>query len=259
MKKKKPNILFIICLVVLIAAVAVGIGYKVRQQRQKTAYEDLAESVAVEPVSEEQPEEAEEAEDEKTVIPVDFEALQEQNQDIYAWIRIPDTQVDYPVLQSETDVDYYLDHTVDKVEGLPGSIYTQYTYNPSGFVEDAVTVVYGHNMRDGSMFGDLSEYLDEEYRTAHPEIQVYTPEHIYTYRIAFCVTFDDRLLLYQYDCSESDGYEKLLTAIQTERLMPSWMETPFEVTTEDRMIILSTCNGNSTQRFLVGAILTNEE
>lgn len=261
--EKRMHIIFIICLLVLIAALSAAVFYKIRQNRRTAAYEDLASEVAV--VQEEEPdieeEEEEEPEPEETTpeIPVDFELLWEQNPDIYAWIHIEDTQVDYPILHSEDNEDYYLDHTVDGESGLPGSIYTQYSYNQS-FETDNVTVIYGHNMRNDSMFGGLSEYLDEDYREAHSEIQIYTPEHIYTYTIVCAVTYDNRhILAYFNNCTLEEDYGNFLESLQSERQLPSWLADPLGVTTEDRMIILSTCNDNSSQRFLIGAVLTDEE
>ncbi|MEI3279801.1 MAG: class B sortase [Eubacterium ramulus] len=104
------------------------------------------------------------AEEEPVQIPVDFATLQAENPDIYAWIRIADTPIDYPILQKEGDDDYYLYRTVDGEEGLPGSIMTEYSYNPHAFSEDPVTVVYGHNMLNDSFFSRLKDFQDETFR-----------------------------------------------------------------------------------------------
>lgn len=86
---------------------------------------------------------------------VDFAALWEQNEDVYAWITVPGTLVDYPVLQHPSDDEYYLHHTIDHVEGLPGSIYSE-TVNAKDFT-DMNTILYGHNMKNDTMFGSLHE------------------------------------------------------------------------------------------------------
>lgn len=255
MKKKKNNVLFWVCLLVLIAAAAVGIIYSVNRRQRENAYKELASQM-----TEDDSTQTEDSGDqhEGPEIPIDFETLREQNPDVYAWIHIDDTQVDYPVLQSPGDDDYYLDHTFEGDEGLPGALYTQYSYNPDPF-EDSVTVIYGHNMRDNSFFGGLSEYLGEDFRNSHSEILVYTPDHIYHYRVVFAVTYDDRLILDSFDCSSEAGYQAFLTSIRTERVLPSWIEDPFPVTAEDKLLILSTCNGDSDERFLTGAVLEETE
>ena len=90
---------------------------------------------------------------------IDFAELSSINPDIYAWIRIPDTQIDYPVLQREEDDTYYLRHNSSGRYAFAGSIYTEEA-NSRDF-KDPMTVLYGHNMRDGSMFQNLHFFEDE--------------------------------------------------------------------------------------------------
>ena len=98
---------------------------------------------------------------------VDFADLQANtNEDIYAWICIPDTAIDYPILQHPTDNTYYLNYNLDGSRGYPGCIYTE-DYNARDF-SDPVTVLYGHNMKNGTMFAGLHKYGDSEYMDSHP-------------------------------------------------------------------------------------------
>lgn len=96
---------------------------------------------------------------------VDFEQLKAQNPDIYAWISVPGTGIDYPVLQKSDAKDpydnYYLNHQVDLSEGFPGVIYSQ-PVNRRDFM-DAVTVLYGHNLKNGGMFSDLHDFADKDF------------------------------------------------------------------------------------------------
>lgn len=110
----------------------------------------------------------------------DFGQLHEQNEDIYAWIVVPGTQVDYPLLQSETD-NYYLDYNLDHSKGYPGCIYTNQC-NRKDF-SDYNTVLYGHNMKNGSMFGSIHSFEDETFFDGHPYIYVYTENERLTYEI----------------------------------------------------------------------------
>ena len=115
-----------------------------------------------------------ESSEEKTVtveVPkknLDWSRLQGINKDIYAWIYIPGTKVDYPVLQSTSDDSYYLNHNIDGTKGYPGCIYTEMA-NSKDF-SDFNTVIYGHNMKNGSMFHDLIKYEDEEFYRDHKTI-----------------------------------------------------------------------------------------
>ena len=106
------------------------------------------------------------AEDAGVPIPdleVDIQKLQEtENPDIYAWIYIPGTKVNYPVLQHPTDDTYYLNYNIDGSKGLPGCIFSEKAYNGKDF-SDHNTVLYGHNMKNGTMFGCLHKYEDMQY------------------------------------------------------------------------------------------------
>lgn len=201
----------------------------------------------------------EDAEVELAQIPIDFVSLKEQNPDIYAWISIPDTPVDNPILQSPegADDDYYLERTVDGKKELPGSIYTQASLNEKDF-SDNVTVIYGHNMRDKSFFGSLDEYSKEKYRKQNSTILIYTPEKVYTYELAFAVTYNNKHILYHFDCNDDKaGYQEFLDSLETDSVSPEWITDEFELTTDDQIIILSTCNNNDEQRYLVGAKLVS--
>lgn len=255
---KLRKVLFRIFLAVFIVALACIIGILIRDHKQNVKDQNLREKAAV--TSENDTEVSAEAEEDTTVqIPVDFATLQEENPDIYAWIRIADTPVDYPILQSKIDDDYYMTHTVDDKEGLPGAIMTEYSYNPDAFESDAVTVVYGHNMLNDSFFSRLKDYQDETFRNEHSYIEIYTPEHIYKYRVFAAVTYDNRHILYNYNCRTKEGYQAFLDSLSEVRIMPTWIEDSLPVTTDDRMIVLSTCNGNHDQRFLICAVLTEEQ
>lgn len=252
----RRKIIFWSCFVILLAAVGTGAGLLIRNHIQNQKDEELRKKAAVK--KEETTDVSAEEEKQPLQIPVDFNALWEQNSDIYAWIRIADTPIDYPILQKIEDDDYYLNRTVEGKEGLPGSIMTEYSYNSRPF-EDPVTVVYGHNMLNDSFFSHLIDYQKEDFRNAHQTIEIYTPDHIYTYRVFAAVTYDNRHILDSFDCQTKEGYQAFLDSLYELRLMPTWIEDPLTVTTDDRIIVLSTCNGNHDQRFLVGAVLVDEQ
>ena len=252
--RKLNNILFFVCLIVLICAVGVGVYQGFKKQQANKAYEELRPEVAV------QEEEVSVEEEEKVDVPIDFSALQKKYPDAYAWITIPDTPVDYPIMQSSEDMDpdYYLEHTIDGEENLPGAIYTQRTWNTKD-LSDPVTVVYGHNMRNDSMFGSLSEYKNEEYREAHPYIFVYTPDHIYKYQVFGAVTYTSDHILSKYNCYNADEYEAFLASLEESSYSPTWVSDEIDVTTDDQVIVLSTCNSNDQQRFLICAVLVEKK
>lgn len=118
-------------------------------------------------------------------IDIDFEALQELNDDVVAWIYCPNTKINYPVLQTSNN-DYYLNHLMDGTYNINGSIFMDYR-NESDFT-DGNTLIYGHHMQSGAMFASLTEYKDQKHYDAHPYIYVLTPTQNYRMEIiAGCI------------------------------------------------------------------------
>lgn len=190
---------------------------------------------------------------------VDFEALQaDTNKDIYAWIYIPDTAIDYPVLQHETNNLYYLEYNLDGSKGYPGCIYTE-NYNTKDFT-DPVTVLYGHNMKNGTMFAGLHKYEDADYFAEHPYVYVYTPEGLLVYQIFAACLYSDKHILLNFDFSEQKSYETFLEEVTSVRGMNNNYNEDVEVTAEDRVLVLSTCvSTKPTNRYLVLGVLLNED
>lgn len=258
---KKYRWVSVIAIFAAIICAGVGILHFQQEKNAGTEYEELREQVVAEPepeetVQEEEQTEQEEAEPEEELaeIPVDFAALQEQNPDVYAWIQIPGTNVDYPILQSADDNSYYLTHTIDGVKATEGAIYTE-NYNSKDF-EDPNTVIYGHNMKNGSMFRTLHNYEDRDFFDENREVIIYTPDSVLEYRIFAAYIYDNRHLLLNFDFEDEDVYQQYLDDIFSIRNMNAFIDTSMEVTTEDKIITLSTCNaGISSQRYLVQAVL----
>ena len=113
-------------------------------------------------------------------------------------------------------------------------------------------------MRNDTMFGGLYRYQDISYLQEHNEILIYTPDHIRTYRVFAAVTYDNRHILYSFDFTDTEQYQAYLDSLKAVRNMATCWDESVTVTTEDRIITLSTCNGNDAQRFLVEAVLVDE-
>lgn len=194
----------------------------------------------------------------ETESPIDFASLEKINPDIYAWIWIPDTKIDYPVVQDPKDNTYYLNRTIERKEGYPGSIYSELE-NAKDF-SDPNTILYGHNMRDGSMFGELKLFQDYTYMEKHPYVYIYTPEETIRYEVFAAVTFDNRHILKTYDFTKWIEYQIYLDTILGIRNMESYVRTDIEVTPEDQILTLSTCvgGGRDTTRLLLEAVRRDE-
>lgn len=101
---------------------------------------------------------------------IDWNYLKFINEDIIGWIEIEDTKINYPILQDNSNL-FYLKHSYNKKYSSSGSIFTTNT-NP--FI-DAETIIYGHNMKNGSMFSMLDKYLNKDFLYSHLKIRIYTP------------------------------------------------------------------------------------
>lgn len=258
MQERTRKIVFWSSIVIVILGLIFLLGYFIKQNNSKKEYENLRHEVSENESITEETGTEETEESVPVVIPIDFETLWETNPDIYAWITIEGTDIEYPILQHPTDDGYYLDHTVDKVSGLPGSIYTEAAYNAKDF-SDRNTLIYGHNMKNGTMFGQLDKYKDPSYMKEHNTIVIYTPEHIYKYKVFAAITYDNRHIMYSFDFKQETGMQEFLDSIRKVNNLNTYIDETVEVTSSDKIITLSTCNGNKKQRFLVEAVLIDEQ
>ena len=187
---------------------------------------------------------------------IDITALKEQNEDIYAWILIPDTKIDYPVLMDPEDDDHYLDHNLDGSTGLPGCIYAQAGFNSKDFT-DANTVLYGHNMKNGTMFAGLHRFKDKEYFDQNRNIYIFTDDHILVYEIFAAYEFSDDHLLYNYDVSYESGFESYLDTVfsQKDKLGNNFADD-VTVDKDSLLLTLETCiSTKPDRRFIVQGVL----
>lgn len=194
------------------------------------------------------------------VSPIDFAGLQEINPDIYAWLEIEDTDISYPVVQSEANDAYYLDHNSDGVYSANGAIFSEHEYNNTD-MNDPVTILYGHHMSDGAMFGSLQKYFsDGTFFREHPTFTVYTPEAELTYGVFAAVPYPGDHILYYHDFSDEYVFVGFFDDVMSTRDLSANFCEEYAPEPGDRVLILSTCLiGNNTNRFLVmGKLLPSD-
>lgn len=185
---------------------------------------------------------------------VDFNALSKINSDIYSWIDIPHTSISYPVLLDESgDDDYYLNHNLDKTRGYPGVIYS-HKVNKKDY-SDPVTILYGHNMRNGSMFGELHRYKDSEFFESHPDIHVYTPNGTKYYKIFAVLTYDDSYIMNNYNGFKNG--EDLLAFYNDSMNRAINKNYSYMVNANSKILVLSTCEKDDKERLVVEAVCIN--
>ncbi len=193
--------------------------------------------------------------------PIDFVKLRQINEDIYAWIKIEGTDIDYPILQSPSDDNYYLKHTYEKKQNVRGAIFTQVTFNAKDF-EDNHTVLYGHNMfkSDGEMFSQLVNYQDKDFFDNHRDMTIYLPDKEIKYKVFAAYKWTDEHLLYEYNTRNHTLYGNYLQTIFNIRDLSANIDKSLNITADDKIITLSTCvTLNGVQRYLVQAVRCDNE
>ena len=266
MKKKKKRGAGDI-LLMLIMLIAIGVfcyaGYQLFQifgeyNEGTKEYDGLRDFVMIDDsVNRQNPSDQQSAEDgtviDANIIPtcpvqVDFDSLKALNSDVVGWIYVEAIpEISYPIVKG-TDNDFYLKHTVEKVRNSSASIFIDYR-NASDF-SDSNTVIYGHNMKNLSMFGRLSSMLNEDVYSKSSYIWVVTPEEDICYEI-----FSVRHV------SELDGLYVLFNASPEEfvndlNTYHQLSEVPYEMSFDgtETIITLSTCTSNDSVRCVVQAV-----
>ncbi|MFV0465987.1 MAG: class B sortase [Lachnospiraceae bacterium] len=164
---------------------------------------------------------------------IDFDRLMEQNKDTAAWIT-DGYQINYPIVQG-SDNEFYLNHLFSGEVSKVGCIFMDYR-NESDF-SDKNTVLYGHNMQDGSMFETLMNYKEQEYYETHPTLYLYTPAGDYTVELFAGVVVEDSPFIIQLRFSDSQEYLDYINAART----GSTFDSDEVLTENDQIVTLATC------------------
>ena len=193
--------------------------------------------------------------DRKTGAPVTD--LKKINTDIYAWLHIDGTNIDFPVLQHGESDAYYFNHDSDGHSSANGAVFSESYYNARDFITDPVVILYGHHMQSGAIFGHLQEYYtDPDFFASDTPVIVYTPEAEYEYRVFAAVPYSNEHILYFNDFTEDDVLDAFIDQIfATDSSKASFAEQ-YRPESGDHVLILSTClESNNQNRFLVLATM----
>ncbi|SHG51772.1 class B sortase [Ornithinibacillus halophilus] len=250
MKKTMYRIVFIICLGVFLYAgygiATTVIDYYKNSREVAEIQETFYEPTSAEEIVDDVP--VAEEEDGLSIRP-EFQELHQQNEDIVGWIKIEDTKIDYPILHSKNNEEY-LTQNFNKEYSILGSIFMDYRNdieNPS-----KNTIIYGHRTKNGTMFEHLTKFKDQDFLKNHPTIELDTLyESIEAEVFAVYITTTDFNYI-QTDFISDKSYEQFLTQIKE----ASMFDTDVEVTADDRIITLSTCDyelDNHSGRMVVQA------
>lgn len=229
MKHKKIRNVLIAILTVIIGVSAFNIikttrDYKTADKANTDLQERFVQEVepSTEPVAEEDAV--------QMPISIDFDALKQENSDIVGWLYCPDTPINYPVVKGK-DNNQYLRADLNGKYLVSGTIFTDYRNGEVG--EDPNYIVYGHNMKNSTMFGTLVKYKEQSYYDAHPILYFLTPES--NYIIELCA---GAVVKRDSDIYRTTPQEGTVPDI----IAKSTFNSKVEITAEDSIITLSTCS-----------------
>jgi sortase B len=246
-------------------------GYQLYESHEAYAegdetYEHIAQQVvSLEPTSVEEPQEQElaagttkepeETEQEIVAVPglnVDFAALGAINQDAVAWLYCPDTVISYPIMAAE-DYSYYLHYLPDGTYNINGSLFLD--YNGRTDFSDRLSVVYGHNMKSGKMFGSLDSYKKQSYFEEHPYLYLYTQSQNYRIALVYgAVISADQWTQEGYMLSQNA--DALLAYASAHTTFQSPAVQDLEDDPQQNLVVLSTCSYefDGARYFVVGLL-----
>ncbi len=239
MKKNVYRFLLLVCCCVFAYSVYQlgSIYFEYYQIERETS--DIVNQFVVED-TEETPEQ-EELDPLKRVI--NFEELLKTNTDVIGWLYIPNTNIDEPILQSD-DNDYYLYRTLYKKNSKAGSLFAD--FRNSNTLEDTCTIIYGHNMKNGSRFHNLRYFMKQDFFTENSKVYVYLPNgEVNEYEIFSAALIDayDKLYssTYTYDefMSEANRQAKFKREVNGEESPLLMLSTCYDTTSDRRYVIFA--------------------
>jgi sortase B len=205
-------------------------------------------AVAEDVIDEKTGEKSKDQEADKQTFSDQYKQILEINENVIGWINIPETTVNYPIVKGE-DNSFYLNHSIEDKKTSRGSIFMD--YRNFGDEQDVNRVLYGHNMKDGSMFHDIMAYKNSSFFDQHPYIQCYSLEEPITWQIfsVYIASATDDVA--QITFKNEDEYSRYLKQIKKQ----SKYDTGVEVTQGDQILTLVTCTyENNDARVIVHAV-----
>lgn len=166
---------------------------------------------------------------------IDFNALMAINQDCIGWICIPETEINYPIVQG-SDNSYYLKHLFNGQWNNNGCIFLDCRVNVS--LSDRHSIIYGHHMKNGTMFSELAKYKKQEYFENHPTGLLITPDVIYQIDFFAGYVVDTKDNAWNVSFQSDEGFETWIKEIKQK----SCVESSLYPAVTDRILTLSTCS-----------------
>jgi sortase B len=209
----------VLCAAVLIFSVIMLVRYWLEYAEGDALYEELGGAKVVEPVeSETDPFPAAIA-----GMKIDFSSLRAVNPGVVGWLYGPGTVIDYPIVQGE-DNSFYLTHLYDGKRNGNGSLFMDYRNNAD--FSDVNTLIYGHHMKTGKMFGSLEGYKKQEYYDAHPVLYLFTPAEIYEIQVFAGIVQSGKMSALPVSFPDEESYNDLIADLKGNSTFSSDVKTP---------------------------------
>lgn len=179
---------------------------------------------------------------------VNFEELIKKNSDTIGWLKINETQIEYSVVKAK-DNNYYLTHDFDKNDNSAGWVFADYRNKIDG--TDKNIVIYGHNRRDGSMFGSLKKALIDDWHNneENRKIMFFTKSEKSIYEVFSIYKVEKEDYYIQTSFSTNTAYKNFLNTIKNRSIK----DFNVDITSDDQILTLSTCDNNNKYRIVVHA------
>ncbi len=224
--------ILVICIIVFVFSASLVIKHYIEINNNKKTYEDLSNLVTNSTVEDNVVEE--------NTVP-DYSPVIQQNDDLVGWIKVPNTEINHPVVQYMNN-DYYLNHSFEKKYDFRGAIFMDYRNEAVNL--DSNTIIYGHNAYDTTMFSELVQYEDIEFYKKSPVIEFNTLEASYKWKIygvfitnATASEDNDYIFNYIYPYMDGENFEGFINEVNMRRLYT----TDVDINDDDKMLVLSTC------------------
>lgn len=233
-------IIIVICFIIFVYSL-VSIIFWVRSNKQnKMIKEKIQESIVIDETIEEKEEQYK----------IDFDTLKSQNNETIGYLKVNNTNVDYIVTQAKNN-DYYLNHNFNKEWNRSGWIFADYRNKLDG--TDTNIIIYGHNTKDGSMFGSLHNTLKSDWYSNEENLDIVFADENKTniYRIISIYTINREDAFMPVSFKSDNEYEKFIKQVKSKSIH----NFDTEINTTDKLLTLSTCTGNGSKRVIIHAKL----
>lgn len=262
-REKRRKLVLLSCSVVAVVCLGYFGIYSYYDYRTRSAYEELSElkerpaiGAAVSPTATQAPESLYtlDEEGEPKEVLEEYKNLLLKNRKLIGWVKIEDTNIDYPVMQTVDNV-YYLDHNMDQQYDRNGTIFMD---KDCDVLKPSTNfILYGHHMKSGRMFGQLDKYKDKSFYEKHPLISFDTIYEKGTYQIMYVfrskVYKETEIVFKYYQFIDANG-EQEFDSYMEEMAALSLYETGVSAEYGDQLLTLSTCDyQESDGRFVVVA------